>query len=123
MQVERVIRNVQPEDMRLNALYLEKSGRLEAGGDAVRAGRIERGRQSGQDKMSLETGSGGSSGEATLPRRIYTGCQLTSGAWFGRRGEPSPVRAAGLRSVSHAWARAAPPTPTAMSTGDDWPGA
>ena len=30
VQAERVIRNVQPEDMRLNALYLEKSGRLAA---------------------------------------------------------------------------------------------
>ena len=29
VQAEQVIRNVQPEDMRLNALYLEKSGRLE----------------------------------------------------------------------------------------------
>ena len=70
-RLERVIGNVQPEDMRLNALYLEKSGRLEAGGDALRAGRIDRGRQSGQGGVSLETGSGGSSGEETLPRRIY----------------------------------------------------
>ena len=30
VQAERVIRNVQPEDMRLNALYMEKIGRLEA---------------------------------------------------------------------------------------------
>ena len=30
VQAERVIGNVQPEDMRLNALFLEKSGRLEA---------------------------------------------------------------------------------------------
>ena len=30
VQAERVIRNVQPEDMRLSALYLEKCGRMEA---------------------------------------------------------------------------------------------
>ena len=122
VQAERVIRNVQPEDMRLNALYLEKSGRLEAA--ATLYERPDRARTPiGSGRVSLETGSGGSSGEATLPRRISTGCQLTSGAWSGRLGEQSPVRAAGLRSVSHAWARAAPPTPTAMSTGGDWRGA